>query len=600
MTNQDTTNEMNETVRSTETGVGYQFALRTAAAAGLFSLIVFALLLFDNSRRTAQDPFESTAWKVLQRARMEEPDNKELNEEARELDLQMRIEFFRQRDFSAIGAWLLLGGVAVFLISAKSAATMRRKLPMPTAEASPRDIEAQWTRIGRYGVACVALLLVGTAVTLIVRFPSGLPKNVKELAALFAPDPEEPTEEPTEEFSPEEMWPRFRGPGGLGISAYTNVPDTWNGLTGEGIVWKVPVPLPGNSSPVVWGNRLFLTGATEEQRQVYCFDTATGEILWQQDVAGPPVDPEEPMEIMDATGYAAPTMATDGRWVFAMFATGNLAAFDLDGEPAWTRSLGIPENSYGHASSLALFEDLLLVQIDQSTKKAGKSKLLALDVATGDTVWETARAMGNSWPTPIVIHHADRDQIITGGDPWVIAYDPADGSEIWRAECLRQDVGPSPVFANGVVFVANEFPYVSAIRADGTGNVTETHILWQGEDGLPDTACPVATSEFVYLLASYGMLTCYDAKSGEWLWEQDFDDTFTSSPSLVGDRLYLFGLEGKCWVVKPNRETCEIIAQSNLGGEEKDDMEECVTSPALQDGRLYIRGKKHLFCIGQP
>jgi len=427
MTNQEPTNH---------TSVGYMVASRTAAVAGLFSLIVFALLLFDQSRRTAQDPFESTAWKMVRLARSEQPENEVLNEEAREIDLQLRTEFFRHRDFAAIGAWLLLGGVAVFLIAAKTTATMRRKLPMPTMEASPRDIEAGWTRIGRYGVAGLAMLLIGTAVALIAKLPSELPKNEQELTALFPPDPETPPVKPPEvkpvELPPPpppskeeiaKMWPRFRGPGGLGISAYTNIPEKWDGLTGEGIIWKVPVPeLPGNSSPVVWGNRLFLTGADEEQRQVYCFDTATGNILWQQDVEGtPPADPDEPLEIMDATGYAAPTMATDGRWVFAIFSTADVAAFDLDGKPTWTRSLGIPENSYGHASSLVLFNDLLLIQIDQATKKAGKSKLLALDVATGKTVWETARVAPNSWPTPIVIHHADRDQIITAADPWVIA-----------------------------------------------------------------------------------------------------------------------------------------------------------------------------------
>ncbi|HYW78982.1 MAG TPA: PQQ-binding-like beta-propeller repeat protein, partial [Thermoguttaceae bacterium] len=287
-------------------------------------------------------------------------------------------------------------------------------------------------------------------------------------------------------------------------------------------------------------------------------------------------------------------------WVFAMFATADVVAFDLDGTPAWRRSLGIPDNVYGHASSPIVYKNLLLIQLDQATKKAAKSKLLALDVATGETVWETAREMPNSWPTPIVIHHADRDQIITAGDPWVIAYDPADGSEIWRVKCLQADIGPSPTFADGVVFVASEFPYLTAVRADGTGDVTETHILWQGEDGLPDTAGPVADGQFVYLLASFGLLTCYDAKSGEFLWEQEFEDSFTSSPSMVGERLYLFGLEGKCWVVKPSRDGCEIIAENKLGGEEKDDIEECVTSPAFQEGRLFIRGNKHLFCIGQP
>jgi len=204
-----------------------------------------------------------------------------------------------------------------------------------------------------------------------------------------------------------------------------------------------------------------------------------------------------------------------------------------------------------------------------------------------------------------VIRHAGRDQIITSADPWVIAYDPAEGAEIWRAKCLRQDVGPSPTFAAGVVYVVSEFPYLSAIRADGEGDVTETHVLWTAEDGLPDTSSPLATDEYVFLLASYGTLTCYDAKGGKLLWEEDFDASFSSSPSLAGNRVYLFGEveeqdgggdwveKSKAWVVQPDRNGCKTISQSNLE-------EGCVTSPAFQDGRIYIRGKKHLFCIGRP
>jgi outer membrane protein assembly factor BamB len=338
---------------------------------------------------------------------------------------------------------------------------------------------------------------------------------------------------------------------------------------------------------------VFVTGATADQRQVYCYDAKTGKLLWTKDVPGTPQSNVKPLKVNDDTGYAAATVATDGRWVFATFANGDVAAFGLDGAPVWARSLGIPENSYGHASSPALFENLLLIQRDQATKKDGKSRLVALDAATGKTKWEVAREVPSSWPSPIVINSAGRNQIITCGDPWVIAYAPADGAEIWRAKCLRQDVGPSPTFADGIVYAVNEFPYLSAIRADGQGDVTATHVLWSGEDGLPDTASPLATSEYVFLLASYGTLSCYDAKKGDFLWEKEFDASFTSSPSLAGKRVYLFSVEGKAWVVEPGREGCEIVGECDLG-------EECVTSPAFQDGRLYIRGKTHLFCIGKP
>jgi outer membrane protein assembly factor BamB len=174
----------------------------------------------------------------------------------------------------------------------------------------------------------------------------------------------------------------------------------------------------------------------------------------------------------------------------------------------------------------------------------------------------------------------------------VIAYNPADGAEIWRVKCLRTDIGPSPVFADGRVFVANDNCELSAIRADGKGDVTATHVLWKGEDGMPDTCSPLATKDYVLLLASYGTLTCYDAAKGDMLWSEDFKDDFTASPGLAGNRLYLVGKVGKTYVVELGPQNCKRLGEANLG-------EECVTSPAFQDGRIYLRGKNHLFCLGK-
>jgi len=399
-------------------------------------------------------------------------------------------------------------------------------------------------------------------------------------------------------------WPRFRGPSGSGVTHHPGIPTSWDGASGRNILWKTPVPLPGNNSPIVWEDRVFLTGATAEKREVYCFDVDSGQLLWQRPVPATPEGSGEAPEVMEETGYAAPTTATDGSRVFAIFANGDLVAFDFQGQQLWIRGLGIPDNAYGHASSLAVHGDRLLVQFDQGTRDDDLSKLLAVDVGTGKTVWEAARKVPNSWTTPIVISVGGADQIITAADPWVIAYEPGSGREIWRAKCLSQDVGPSPVFADGIVYVGNEYSVLSAIRADGRGDVTRSHVLWEGEDGLPDTASPLATSQYVFLLASYGVLTCYDAKTGEMLWDHEFEDvTFTSSPSMVGDLLYVFGEieeEGasgqwvkrcRAWVLRPTGEGAEEVGGGGLP-------EGCVTSPAFRPGRLFIRGHRHLFCIG--
>ena len=278
-----------------------------------------------------------------------------------------------------------------------------------------------------------------------------------------------------------------------------------------------------------------------------------------------------------------------------MFANGDLAAFDYSGKLAWSQSLGIPDNAYGHAASLALYKDLLLVPMDQGTMTANRSKLVALNMATGKVVWQKIRPVGSSWTTPIVIQHAGRDQIITTANPWVIAYDPKDGAELWRAKCLQGDVAPSPVYADGVVYAtANDSAPLCAIKVDGKGDVTATHILWKGEDNVPDTCSPVATEKFVFLLTSAGMVTGYDAKKGDKLWEEDLGNLkFKSSLSLVGSRLYLIDEDGKGVILEPGPDKCKKVGEMNLG-------EACVTCPAFQDGRIYLRGEKNLFCIGKP
>ncbi|NQU21395.1 MAG: PQQ-binding-like beta-propeller repeat protein [Candidatus Nealsonbacteria bacterium] len=589
----------------------HRAAVRSAFVAGLFSAVVCALLVYEYCLRPAEDPLETADYMAMKSLLLHQRDNEEIRGSVTRIDLRARNEYFRHRKFVAIGALLLAGGLAVCVIAVRSAATLQRRLPMPELQATPVDLETQWTGVGRWSVAVLAGLLIVVTAVAWCAFKTDLPQDSKDLAAflesLSAGTPDDApgvTPDDTPDDAPDaappsaeeiaKNWHRFRGPGGRGVSAYTNVPDSWNVATGENILWKTPVPMPGMNSPVVWGNRIFLTGADENQRKVYCFDVDGGKILWETEVAAPD-SPAEPPGSIDFTGYAAPTVTTDGRRVFAMFANGDLAGFDYQGKQVWARSLGLPVNCYGHAASLAMYGGLLLVQFDQgaSAKKA-LSKFYAIDGATGETRWEVARPVPNSWTSPIVINHEDREQIITCCDPWVISYNPKNGKELWRADALGGECGPSPVYAGGLLHVGNEYCRWTAIRPDGEGDVSETDkIVWSADDGLPDTCCPVVTEELVFLLPATSYLTCYDAKTGENLWEFEFEeDVFTSSPSLVGNRLYLFADEGKVFIMEFDRTEAREVARADLG-------EECATSPAFQDGRIYIRGEKHLFCIGK-
>ena len=581
----------------------------TAVVTGVFSCIVCVLLLINFAGQPTTLPLETPDYLALKQRLLADPQNVDAQHQLRRLDMQLRDDFFHRQTFARRGAYLLFGGVLATLLLWQWAFTVQRQLPEPmTSDVAPETESNRWSQW-----ACGATIALVVILTFSWRafFPSTLPNSVAELNIAHVgssstdlesvptsdaslPDVPDQDDETVKLPTPEQVaanWHRFRGPHGAGVSAFTDVPETWDGNTGDGVLWKVAVDLPGLSSPIVWDKRVFLTGATEEKREVYCFDVDTGELLWKSAVETD-VQHEEELKVESSTGYAAPTPTTDGQRVYAIFANGDLAAYDFDGNLVWAQNLGLPENHYGHASSLTTHRDLLIVQLDQGSDDDDKSKLLAIRGATGETVWETPRKLAMSWSTPIVVEHEGKARVITCAEPWVIAYSADDGSEIWRANCLDGEVGPSPVYEAGITYVANDNAAVVAIRDGGKGDVTETHIAWSAEYALPDICSPLVTDQYVLLAASYGALASYDRETGgeEPIWEEEAE-IMQSSPSLAGDRIYLINEEGKGRIATANADGLEYIAENDLG-------EACSTSPAFQPGRIYIRGETHLFCLG--
>ena len=387
----------------------------------------------------------------------------------------------------------------------------------------------------------------------------------------------------TEEYNAN--WPRFRGPGGNGVYAKADVPLTCDIKTGANIAWSVEVPAEGFGSPVVWGNKVFLSGGDKAAREVMCFDVSSGKLLWKSDV--PKAD--DAAEAPDQSGMASSTVATDGERVFAIFANGDLAAFDLAGKAVWSKHLGVPKNSYGHATSLLTWQDRVIMQYDQGEADDKLSRLYAFDGPTGNIVWQQERPVGASWATPITLEAAGKAQIITLANPFVISYAAADGKELWRAECLDGEVTPSPIFAGGTVFAVHPSSKLQTIRPDGSGDVTQTHLGWIAEDGVPDITSPVSNGELVFLVDSSGTLTCYDAKTGKKQWEHDLQEDINASPSIAGDKLYLLSKKGTLIVANVAREFKEL-GRSDLG-------EQVLASPAFARGSILVRGTKHLICL---
>ncbi len=436
-------------------------------------------------------------------------------------------------------------------------------------------------RSGR--VAVVSMVVLGLVVAAIVAScqQQAGDAEARAIADAAPPLPAEVT------GAAQDRWPRFRGAGGAGVAQSGELPVQWDAGTSEGILWTTQLPLPGSNSPIIWGDRLFVTGADEQRREVYCLDAHSGEVLWTRPIA----EGEDcAVRLHGMTGYAAPTGTTDGERVYECFPTGHVVALDLDGNLLWERRFDFSEDVYGHASSLGLHGELLYVQIDLGKPDIGKSHMVALDRATGETVWEIPRPVQGSWTTPIVIEAGGREELITSAKPWVIAYDPATGEEYWRVRCIEGDSAPSPIFANGRIYVANIYAELTAILPGGSGDMTETHVDWSVRGQFPDITSPLSDGELVWTLHTSGVLSCFDAQTGAEQYVERLPSRFRASPSLVGDRVYLIGEAGESFVISAERQF-EQVGGGGFG-------ESIYATPSFAHGRMYVRGTGRVFCVG--
>lgn len=383
-----------------------------------------------------------------------------------------------------------------------------------------------------------------------------------------------------------ENWPGFRGPSSNGHVLAATPPTQWSVEASKNIRWKTPLTKHGMSSPVVWKDRVFLTGADDESRDIDCFDAETGNRVWSHSVdklPDAPLDGALPI-VLQETGFAAPTVATNGQVVAAVFATGELVGVSMKGERVWTRHLGIPDNHYGHASSLICNRELLFVQYDQKDD----AKLLAFEMATGKPVWQVAR-QEMSWASPILIENHGRMELVLVDNKYVCSYSPKTGERHWQIECLDGEIAPSAAYAAGTIYVTVEG--CTAVALDISDHSADPKLLWQWDGDLPDASSPVATDEFLIVPTAFGLLTCLNAKSGEVHWEHEFDRGFCSSPIVAKDRVYIADLSGRTQVFKLASEF-ELLAESSVG-------ESIFATPAFVGNRIFLRGLTHLFCIGE-
>jgi outer membrane protein assembly factor BamB len=417
-------------------------------------------------------------------------------------------------------------------------------------------------------------------------------------------------------------WPGWRGDG-RGISVEKNLPLKWS--ENEGVKWKTPVPGAGHSSPIVWANRVFVTTAVAEDPnvetfrggvfiggdrskpdesqytyRVICLDADQGNILWSKAVTSQ--RPRTPRHTKNT--YASETPVTDGKYVFASFGSAGLCAVDFQGNMIWQRDLGLMRRraGWGTGSSPVLFQNTVIVNCDSD----GESYITALDKATGDPVWRTERDEGASWGTPFLFEAGGRTTVVTNATRYMRGYDAASGKLLWQCAGGSMITVPSPVAADGLVFLSsghNLFPRqpIIAVRSEASGDITpargQSHsqgVAWSYSSGGPYVTSPIAIDDYLYVPLDKAALTCYEAKTGKVVYERQklvARNTVTASPIAGDGRIYIQTEDGECYVVKPGPKF-EILAVNKLD-------EVFCASPAVSAGKLFLRGRKHLYCIGQ-
>ena len=577
--------------------------------ASIFAAIISILLIFNYIQTKTINPIETPAIQQLVDRLKENPQDAELRQQIRSLDLLARKAYFTSQWQIRTGGYLVFISVVIALIAMQLKLNMLAKFPEvgtePTADWQARLLARKWVTVGGlslFGLALIAAFLSHS--NLDDTFENQAVVNVADSSQTENTTPKAQladtnviandtsslavaaTDSSMSEFpSTQELranFPSFRGAGGNGVAFQKNIPTSWDGKSGKNIKWKTALPKKGFNSPIVWGNKIFLAGADPKGQEVYCIDLSTGKMLWQQKADKIQGSPATPPKTTDDTGLSASTTTTDGRRVYAMFGTGDIICFDMDGNRLWARNIGVPDNHYGHSSSLITYRNVLLIQFDHNKG----SQILGLDVKSGKTLWTTQRGAKISWASPVLVNTGKQMEVILNAEPFVASYNPLTGKELWKIDAVFGEVGPSVAFADGFVYAVNEYARLVGIKLG-----EKPEIAWEASDYLPEVASPVATAEFVFIATSYGTAACHNAKTGELIWEHEFGNGFYASPMLVGGKIYLMDKGGAMHIFSAAKEF-KLIGEPKLG-------EASVCTPAFADGIILIRGDKNLYCIGK-
>ena len=386
-----------------------------------------------------------------------------------------------------------------------------------------------------------------------------------------------------------ENWPGWRGPNGDGTSSEMNLPTQWDSITN--VKWKIPVPGIGHGSPIVWGDRLFMITAKAEtlERILLCYDCKSGQLLWQVTVLKAPLETVNP-----DNNFASGTPVTDGKYVYVSFLDGEnlvVAAHDYTGKQIWIQRPSTFAGPHGYDCSPTLYEDKVIINCGSKVN----AFVAALSKTDGHTIWKVPQLnVGMSYSTPIFRDIAGHIQMLFCGNQEVVSYNPSDGSRYWFVNGPSQEFCASPVYSEkaGLVFISSSWPerHLLAIKPDGTGDVSNSHIAWKSDQGAYYVPSPIVVGDYLITTMTNGQVHCIEATSGNILWKENLGKQYPSAV-LADGLVYIPNDAGTINVIKPGTKF-ESIAKNSIG-------ERMFASPAISDGRIYLRSTKNLYCIGK-
>jgi outer membrane protein assembly factor BamB len=544
--------------------------------AGVFSLIIAMTMIFSLIQLKTINPLDNPVLLSVKDQYDKDPANASNAAQVRALDLMARKAYFSSRWEVETGSYLLLFGAAIFIICQRLISENEKLKPVIPGPKPERSLQQERNR--KYLLAAAAFVSVAAiSASFILR--SGLPDLTSRTGAASDAGSSKKQSAPKPDKT---NFPFFRGQDSRGIAGGSGYPTEWDGTSGNNISWKIRLPKAGKSSPVIWDDKLFVTGAAGLEGEVYCVNKKNGEILWTGSASGVAGEPSEPPKMDSEGGLAVSTVATNGKVVCAIFANGNLVCFDLDGKRKWAKNIGVPETNYGYSSSLLIYENTLLVQFDSNKKLS----LIGFDVNTGDQKWETLRQGRAVWSSPVLAYFGGKPQVVLNGNPKVSSFDASTGKELWSLECMSGDVAPSVAVNSTMAYAVTDYAKLTAIKP-GTG----ASVAWEDNTYTPDVSSPVATDAFLFVSTGNGDVACYNPEKGDTLWTHYFTGQFYASPIVAGDMVYLLDRSGVMHIVQAGGEY-KLISEAPLG-------ENADCTPAFSDKKIYIRGSGNLYCIAK-